>query len=212
MVTTHQYIKQFPIKKSSVKLILGTIHPHDHTKFLLPFFYGNEMTLWKILNSAFPNTFELTVEGIKNFLDERKIAISDTIIECTRKKPTALDEDLIPVKLNEELIPQIRDSNIKEVLFTSGFGKNNAFTLFYENILGLKITKEIKEARGVVLKDTRFGRPIQLTVLYSPSGTSNVGLSKSQGYLANAHKYVGLKTPVKQFKIDYFKEKFTSNG
>jgi G:T/U-mismatch repair DNA glycosylase len=211
MYTIHQYLDNHPILPESEKLILGTIHPHDHESFQLPFFYGNIGSLWRILSEAFPGELDvpLSVDGIKRFLKHRKIAISDTIRECQRKNPTALDEDLIPTKLNHQLVDEIRNSKIEEIFFTSGFGKNNAFRLFYRNILGLKITKTIKENRGLILDPNFFGRAVKLTILYSPSGAANVGLSRSAEYLTNAEKYRGFMTPVHQFKVDYYRQKFS---
>ena len=208
MITTHQYLEKYPISKDSEKLIVGTIHPHDHDNFVIPFFYGNVTSLWTLLSTAFPDEFKkpLTVNGILNFLRKKKISISDTIRVCERRNPTALDKDLLPLELNNKLIEDIKNSNIKEILFTSGFGKNNAFRLFYVDILGFKITKEIKERREVVVDGETFGRPIKLTVLYSPSGSSNVGISKSALFLNNKDKYKHSITPVLDFKIDYYRE------
>lgn len=208
--TRHKYLHVYPIKLESEKLILGTIHPHDNNSFLLPFFYGSKLSIWKILNQAFPNELKspITLNNILTFLSSHKIAISDTIIECTRNSNSALDKDLIPTKLNYEIVEQIRTSEIKEILFTSGFGKNNAFKLFYTNILGLKITSEIRKTREVILEKEYCGRPIKLTVLYSPSGTANTGLVRSKIYQENKHKYEGASRPVQRFKVDYYKEKF----
>ena len=114
------------------------------------------------------------------FLKTRNISVSDTISICDRTNPTALDEDLIPVELNRRIKDDIKNSEVVEILFTSGFSKNNAFKLFYEDILGLTISKNIKENREVILDKEIFGRPIKLIVLYSPSGASNVGISKSK--------------------------------
>jgi hypothetical protein len=47
------------------------------------------------------------------------------------------------------MIPNIIIIKISEILFTSGFGKNNAFKLFYVDILGQKFTPEIKSNRQV---------------------------------------------------------------
>ena len=210
MITEHQYIGLYPINKDSQKLIVGTIHPHDNLKFIIPYFYGNKLSIWKILNEAFPNELGslISLEGILYFLQKNKISISDTVISCTRKTSSALDKDLIPLKLNLAMIEQIRDSKITEILFTSGFQKNSAFKLFFVDILGQKMTEEIKENRSVILEKSFFGRPIKLTILYSPSGSSNIGLSKSKMYLENQEKYKNLPYPVKAFKIDYYKEKF----
>ncbi|MEO6832649.1 MAG: hypothetical protein ABI378_09285 [Chitinophagaceae bacterium] len=213
MVTTHQYLGKYPIAMDSEKLIVGTIHPQDYTKFVIPFFYGNVNSIWTILSDAFPNDLKrpLTLNGILKFLRDKKISVSDTILSCERKNLTALDTDLIPIELNRKIIADIKNSKIKEVLFTSGFGKNSAFKLFYADILGLKITSEIRERREVMLDNQIFGRPIKLTILYSPSGASNVGLSQSKLYLANKKKYENSSRPVYDFKVDYYREKFGKN-
>jgi G:T/U-mismatch repair DNA glycosylase len=211
MITTHQYLDKYPILAESEKLIVGTIHPYNHDNFTLPFFYGNVTSLWRILSDAFPSDLKqpLKLEGILSFLKTKKISISDTIRKCDRKSPTALDKDLIPIELNEQILDDIKKSNISEIIFTSGFGKNNAFRLFYTEILGLKITKEIKENREVILNDKRICRPIKLTILYSPSGSSNVGISRSKLYLKNKEKYRNSNRPVYDFKVDYYRKIFT---
>jgi G:T/U-mismatch repair DNA glycosylase len=214
MRTIHNFINKYPIATDSKKLILGTIHPHDIDAFQLPFFYGNKLSLWKILNEAFPFELKkpLTVSGITAFLNSRKIAISDTILECTRKNNSALDKDLIPEKLNLELKSQLSNSDIIEIYFTSGFGKNNAFKLFYEDILGFKITKDIKSNKSVVIPKSLFGREILCRVLISPSGSANISLSISQEYLNSKHKYQNSKRPVQDFKVDCYKKVFTNNN
>lgn len=210
IITKHQYIDKYPIALDSKKLIVGTIHPHNHDKFALPFFYGNVTSLWTLLSDAFPNDLKkpFTLEGILHFLNVKKIAVSDTIITCARKKLSALDNDLIPIELNTGMIESIKKSEITEVLFTSGFGKNSAFKLFYVDILKQKITDEIKQNRGLMLDAKHFGKPIKLTVLYSPAGTANLSLSKSNLYAAQKHKYVTSKRPIYDFKVDYYRDKF----
>lgn len=210
MITEHQYLDKYPIKTDSEKLIVGTIHPHDFNSFTIPFFYGNVTSLWKILSEAFPDELSqpLTLEGILKFLEAKKISVSDTIRKCKRENPTALDKDLIPIELNNQILDDIKNSNITEILFTSGFGKNNAFRLFYSDILELKITQQIKKNREVIVNNEKIGRPIKLTVLYSPSGSSNVGISKSKSYMANKWKYKNSNRPVYEFKVDYYREKF----
>jgi len=211
MTTIHQYLDEYKISSDSEKLIVGTIHPHDHDNFKIPFFYGNKLSIWTILNEAFPNELgtPISLDGIIKFLKKNKIAISDTIRECERKNATALDRDLLPIKLNHEMIEQIRNSKIQEILFTSGFQKNNAFKLFYVDILKQAITKEIRDNRGVTLDPKFFGRPIKLTVLYSPAGTANIGLSKSKIFLSNKDKYSNSERQVQDFKVAYYREKFT---
>jgi G:T/U-mismatch repair DNA glycosylase len=203
-------LDKYPISADSEKLIVGTIHPHDHNNFAFPFFYGNVTSIWTLLSEAFPNDLKqpLTLDGILNFLKSKKISVSDTIRKCDRKNPTALDKDLIVIELNKQIIDDIKKSKVSEILFTSGFGKNNAFKLFYVDILGLKITPEIKRNRQVTLAKDIFGRPVKLTVLYSPSGSSNVPLSKSKIYLENKHKYANSHRPVYDFKVDYYRSNF----
>lgn len=210
MITTHQYLEKYPVTADSEKLIVGTIHPHEHEKFTIPFFYGNVMSLWTLLSEAFPEELKkpLTLEGILTFLKRRKISVSDTIRVCKRINPTALDKDLIPIELNTKIIDDIKNSEISEILFTSGFSKNNAFRLFYKDILGLKITKDIRNKRETIVDEKVFGRPIKLTVLYSPSGSSNVGLSKSKLYIKNKEIYKLSQRPVYDFKVDYYRELF----
>jgi G:T/U-mismatch repair DNA glycosylase len=210
MITKHQYLHKYPIPKDSEKLIVGTIHPHNHENFLLPFFYGSTLNIWSILNEAYNNEMgeKINLESLLNFLKKHKIAVSDTILECKRRNPTALDEDLLPLKLNKDIVDQIKNSNIREIFFTSGFQKTSAFKLFYVDILGLKITQEIRRDRGITLDKAVFGRPVKLTILYSPSGASNMGLSRNKVYLENKYKYLSSSRPVFDFKVDYYRNSF----
>lgn len=210
MKTTHQFLEKYPILENSEKLIVGTIHPHEHERFSIPFFYGNVTSLWKILSDAFPTELNrpLNLEGILKFLANRKISVSDTIKKCYRTNSKALDKDLVVIELNKKIIYDIKKSKVSVIYFTSGFGKNNAFKLFYVDILGKKITAEIKRNREVTLDKELFGRPIKLIVLFSPSGSSNIPISKSNVYLENKNKYANSPRPVYEFKIDYYREKF----
>jgi G:T/U-mismatch repair DNA glycosylase len=211
IITNHKFIDKYPIDKKSEKLILGTIHPHKTSNFKIDFYYGNVLSIWKIFKDVFPDELkELDLDSILKFLKLRKISVSDTIISCERKTETALDKDLIPIKLNLKLLDEIKNSNISEILFTSGFGKNNAFKLFYEDILGEKITKEIISKREVKVLHPKIGRELKLTILYSPSGASNVGISRSKLFLENKEKYSNSPKKISEFKKAYYKEKFSS--
>lgn len=172
MSMRHQYLDQYSLYAGSKLLILGTIHPHNVDDFQVPFFYGNRNSIWNILSDAFPHALagSVTFEGILSFLQQRKIAVSDTIKQCSRKNATALDSDLIPELLNHELLDQIRQSKIERILCTSAFGKNNAFRLFFKDLLGQKITPAIRASREVMLEPEVFGRPVLVKALYSPSG------------------------------------------
>ncbi|GET28597.1 hypothetical protein [Prolixibacter sp. SD074] len=210
-ITRHLYLDKYPVSPKAEKLIVGTIHPHDASQFKLPFFYGNRLSLWKILQQAFPEDFqpELTLDSILYFLRKHRIAVSDTIRECIRTNGSASDEDLIPTRLNRKLLEQIRQSHIREIFFTSGFQKNNAFKLFYVDILRRKITPEIRRNRELVLEPEIVGRPVKLTILYSPSGAANRAWAQTKIWKDNQHKYADAPTPLQDFKVDYYREKFS---
>lgn len=210
MITEHQYLAKYPIRPDSKKLIVGTIHPHNHQDSRVPFYYGNRGSLWAILAKAFPGelTDPTSLASILRFLESRKISVSDTIKRCTRKNPTALDKDLLPIELNTGLLQEIRNSEIAEILFTSGFSANNAFRLFYVDMLNRKIRKDVRQNRGLLLENEVFGRPVKLTILYSPSGSSNVGISKSKLYLSQRDLYIQSEKPVLDFKVDYYRKMF----
>ena len=211
--TEHYYLDKYPIDPGSRKLILGTIHAHDRSKYKLDFFYGNRGSLWNIFHDAFPQ--ELTdpnsVESILAFLKARKIAMSDVILKCERKKKTALDADLVNICLHEDLLPQIRRSAITDIYFTSGSGTNNAFRLFYSGLLKQRITSDMKGRKEFLLDEAFFGRPVWLHLLHSPSGSANISLSRNPDYLANIQKYRGRKGPVQAYKVDYYRNAFASD-
>ena len=208
--TVHQYLDKYPIDPCSERVIVGTIHPHDTVSFKIPFFYGSRLSLWELLDKASGGEIgkPISLEGVLRFLHHHKISMSDTVRECRRISTTWADNDLIPIRLNTELLDQIRHSAIREVLFMSGFGKNNAFKLFYVDMLGQRITPKIRKEREVILEPSVFGRPVKLTILYSPSGAANIALAQSEIYRNNKQNYVFSPTPVYDFKVDYYREKF----
>lgn len=211
MITTiHQYLDLYPVDPNSERVIVGTIHPHNTNEFKIPFFYGSKLSLWELLQRASGGEIgqPITLQGILKFLHRHKIAMSDTVRECCRKSTEWADNDLIPTRLNTELLHQIRNSKIREVLFMSGFGKTNAFKLFYVDLLGRKITPEIRQCREVRLEPEIFGRAVRLSVLYSPSGAANIALAQSEIYRQNQSKYAHSSTPLYDFKVDYYREKF----
>ena len=210
IVTVHHYINKHPIPPDSRKLILGTIHAHDRSRFKIDFFYGNMGSLWTIFHKAFP--LELmdpeSVESIQAFLKGRAIAMSDVVAQAGRKKLTALDADLIDIQLHHDLLPQIRRSTITDIYFTSGLGTNGAFRLFYTGLLKQPITAGIRGRKEFELDKAFFGRPVRLHILHSPSGAANISLSKDPDYLASGYKNSGTKAPVLAYKIDYYRKMF----
>ena len=212
MLTTHQFIDKYPVDPASENLILGTIHPANPERFPLQFFYGSAGTLWKIFSDAFPAELKrpVTVEGILKFLKERKISISDVIRSCSRKRESAFDEDIIPIELNHDIVQQVKNSAIHTIFFTSGFGKNSAFKIFYQDIIGKKISNEIRRDREITISEP-FGRPVRLVILYSPSGAGNIGLAQSKLYKEKKEDWVpaGSARPVYDFKVEYYRRMFT---
>jgi hypothetical protein len=208
--TVHQYLDKYPIDPCSERVIVGTIHPHNTANFKIPFFYGSKLSLWELLDKASGGEIgkPISLEGVLRFLHRRKIAMSDTVRECYRTSTAWADNDLIPIRLNTELPDQIRHSAIREVLFMSGFGKTNAFKLFYVDMLGQRITSTIRKEREVLLAPSVLGRSVKLTILYSPSGAANIALAQSAVYRHNKEKYADSSTPVYDFKVDYYRHKF----
>lgn len=143
------------------------------------------------------------------FLEKRKIAISDTIVKCERTSLSALDKDLIPLDLNYKLIDDINNAEIEQILFTSGYGKNNAFKIFFKDILGLRINSEIRESGEALIAEPFFKRRIKLQVLYSPSNMANLAISRSKNYLENKHLFQDSPRPVYDYKIWLYKQYFT---
>jgi len=207
-VTNHRFISQYPISANSEKLVVGSIHPNEAVPGELLFF-GNDNSLWKNLNEAFPDELNEPIDqaDIIQFLEKRKIAISDTVVQCVRLSASAQDKDMVPTVLNVELLPQIRNSNITEILFTGGFGINSPFRIFYETLLGQKFTYSVRTNRGITLEKSFFGREVKLSVLYSASGNANVGIARSKQFQA-VRDTLGDSLPIRQFRIKYYQEKF----
>lgn len=207
ITTTHQYISKYPIQPSSNSLILGTIHPHNTANFKINFFYGNKNSLWTILGDA-KNIKLDDIHKITDFLSQNKISVSDMILQCDRKNSNVTaDKDLEKLVLNTDLKNKILNSEIDTIYFTSAFNKNNAAELFFEEF-GLKSQIPNNWKTTYEININFFGKKIRCIILLSPSGASNIGISKSQIYLTQQQLYKNFKTPVKQFKIDFYKQKF----
>jgi len=202
----HKYIDKYPIKRTDKYLILGTIHPYGNSE--LDFFYGNAKTFWGILSNATKLNFN-TLYNILEIFNQNKIAISDMILECEREDETVTkDSDLYNLKLNKDIINKIIHSEIETIFFTSAFGKNNAAKLFFDLFeLNIQVPKNWKETYEfyIAIKNKK----IKCIILLSPSGASNIGISKSKIYQSKKDEYVKVyEKPVKQFKIDFYQSKF----
>ena len=62
--------------------------------------------------------------------------------------------------------------------------------------------------KSFIIPKEVFGREINAIILLSPSGDAYRGIAGSPGYKEKKHLYENEKTPVKQFRIDFYKERF----
>ena len=131
------------------------------------------------------------------------------ILQCCRQNEMVTkDSELYNLILNKNIKEKILYSNIETIYFTSAFGKNNAARLFFD-LFDLKeqIPENWRETNEFnIMIDNK---EIKCIVLLSPSGASNIGISKSKMYQKVKNKYDKIyDKPVKQFKIDFYKAKF----
>jgi hypothetical protein len=208
VTTIHNYINQYPIAQKSTKLIVGTIHPHNVENFNIDFFYGNVGSFWDILSIAFPNHNFGTLDQIIGTLNQYNIAITDIISRCDREdESVTADAKLFNIINNgEQILNGIINSNIDTIYFTSRFGLNNAAKLFVEtfNIVS-HFDENISE---FTIPENYFGRQIRCIVLYSPSNAANIGIARALPYLNNVDYYQQFPHPIKQFKIEFYQNKF----
>jgi len=210
VTTEHKFISEYPIKPKSKYLIIGTIHPHRTDNFVIDFFYGNMNSLWTILSESFPKMDFSSKENIIKRLDETETSISDIIKKCDRLDVfTTKDKDLYNLCFNtDQLRNGIMNSSISTIFLTSRFGKNNAAKLFVDNF-NINYKESWNEVSSSFLIPSEiFGREITAIVLFSPSGNSNVGISRSRAYVSKQSLYKGKDAPVKAFRIDFYREKF----
>lgn len=214
VTTRHKYLDRYPISKKSKYLIIGTIHPHRTENFELDFFYGNKNSIWSILADAFPKRNFSSLPKIEQTLDEHATAVTDMILQCDRANDAITqDTDLYNLCLNTERIREgIVNSSISTVFLTSRFGKNSAAKLFIDHFkIRHKDTWDERTSSFVVPKEV-FGREIRAIVLFSPSGQANPGIAQSDAFKRKEHLYSDSKTPIKQFRIDFYREKFAHLG
>lgn len=210
VTTTHQFIDLYPVRNTDTRMIVGTIHPHNHAGFLIPFFYGNVGSFWDILNHAFPRHNLVSRENIITMLRDNNVWITDIIRQCDRENERVTQDSLLNnITFNTDQIRQaLLDSQINTIYFTSRFGKNNAAKLF-THVFNINYRQTFNpQTNEFIIPHNLFGREIRCIVLYSPSNDANRGISRSVAYRNNRQRYEHLPTPVKQFKIDFYKDKF----
>jgi len=212
MTTHHRYLDLYPVDPTCRAIIIGTIHPHDYTAFVMDFFYGSQCSIWTILAEAFPGHFPdpITREAVLDFLATHRITMSDTIRTCDRISNTALDAHLIPRAYNLQLVDQLRNSLIEHVFFTSGAAKNGALSTFYTGILRYRyMPTAVSLSKTGMLPTDIFGRDIAYTVLYSPATTADRGIMKAKAFKAARHLYQDQKSPVHAYKVALYRQAFS---
>jgi hypothetical protein len=211
ITTVHQFLDQYPPKNSDQIMICGTIHPHEIKTFLYQFYYGNVASFWAILQQAFPQHRFNSLNEILTLLEKFNVFITDIISQCERlHEGVTRDSELFNIVVNNHRIAHaITNSQIHTIYFTSGFGKNNAAKLF-TNAFKVKYRETFnRRSREFYIPASHFGRKIRCIVLYSPSNDANRGIAAySSQYKNNILYYQQFERPVKQFKIDFYKEKF----
>jgi len=208
VTTTHNYIDNYPIGQNSNKLIVGTIHPHLVGNFNIDFFYGNVASFWDILSNAFPQRQFGNLNEIIETLDTYNVAITDIIRQCDRENENVTaDSGLYNIVHNGEQIKAgIQNSKIDTIYFTSRLGVNNAAKLFVDTFdIIYKFDPLTSE---FIIPPKYFGRQIRCVVLYSPSNMANIGISRAAPYRSNFEHFQEFEHPIKQFKIEFYQNKF----
>lgn len=174
----HRYIKKFPLESELEYLVIGTIHPSSTP--MIDYYYGNVASFWKIVKSIYPNYSFDSPEHIREWQNNFKIGMTDTVVQCRRKAQTAFDSDLIidDEDYNWGLKNYIiaNKEKLKGLLFTSGEGKNGAYKNF-KKIMG--------NGFGLIQE--------KCIVLPSPSGSSTLS------YFKGKDEYFGLILPFYNF-------------
>lgn len=120
MIETHPF-KSF-IPKNPKYLILGSFTGKITPENNYDWFYGTKRNqFWPILREVYK--LKLADKNSKQkLLKKLKIAISDIIYQCERKKGTNLDNNLTNITYNTEAIRKIFKGNkIQKVFFSSRF-------------------------------------------------------------------------------------------
>lgn len=187
----HKYIKTTPIETKDKAIILGTIYPgktvetNPTKNFLCDFYYGNQYSLWRKLKNIFTDLDILTFDQVKGktfrkesagkiikMLKENHIAISDTILSADRNGTRSQDTfDENKTKYNTDLKDQIKNSDIKTIIFTSLDAKKRFFT----HILKVK-DSSLSNDIGIktsISNDSGLGNDISYTILPSPSNRAS---------------------------------------
>jgi hypothetical protein len=213
LLEDHKFIDIYPIKSTSKHLIIGTIHAPYNNNFLLDYFYGSSLSLWRLFHDAFPeiDLNPQSLDSVLSFLDRNEISMTDTIKTCHRKKPgSALDKDLIPTVFNESMIDSIINSDIMHLYFTSGFDQHGAFKFFYTGVLKNPYMKDWMKANKEFNLEIDNKKTVTCHILISPSDTATRSIGRIEEYKANKEFYMNTHYPPSYaYKIARYREIFT---
>lgn len=208
VTTLHNYIDNYPIAQNYTKLIVGTIHPHLVENFNIDFFYGNVGSFWDILSNAFPERHFGNLEEIIATLSNYNTGITDIIRQCDRDNENITEDSKLYniIRNREQIQAGIQNSKIDTIYFTSRFGINNAAKLFVDTFnINYNLDPLTSEFS---IPQNFFGRKIRCVVLYSPSNNANRGIARAIPFLNNIAHYRQFEHPIKQFKIEFYHDKF----
>jgi len=136
MIEKHPW-ERFPKHNNkATKLILGSFPPNKFTvqtkkknQCDMDFFYGSKDNFfWQLFSDALCLNYKFPddLDNLKDYLTENNWVVSDIVLECTRKKDTAYDNDLRVKKWNESILNEIIKNNpIQTIYFTSKWVKEN---------------------------------------------------------------------------------------
>lgn len=187
----HPFLLDYPLKNGLKYLIIGTIPPNKSCagrKFILDYFYGNDWTIWSLIQPLYPQFNFKKVDEILRWQKEYLVGFSDTVKQCNRLLPCSpLDRDLNlhSEDYNNDLRTYVMENHdsIEKVFFTSSSGSYNAFSNF-----------KIIMGSDLALLDSS-----KLIKLPSPAGSSNTSLFKGKaeqfGLVMAFYKYLEVVHP-----------------
>lgn len=205
---SHAFLDKYPVCTSARVLILGTIHPDTVKDFLIPFFYGNRGSLWRLFAKAYPNEKldPANLDSVLSFLRTHRIGVSDVVRKGERIRTRSGDGDLRIKEYNHALIDDLCRSQIDTVVCTGGNHPKGVFYLFTRRIMQLsEVPDKLDQFEGIRLNF--HGRNIRICAMPSPSGAANRGIARSKGFKEWASRQPK-RVSVDDFKVYSLKKIF----
>lgn len=132
-------------------LVIGTFPTYrDNYTDTFSYYYGGKSNrFWPIIKKVFGVKFQygagkMAVEERKNFLDERRIGVTDMIRKCYRRNNSSDDRDIYPILLLDVFDVLKKYQNIRRLVLTSRTPVFGALGLFKTYFLqkGLQLNDE----------------------------------------------------------------------